>query len=232
MVAEFFASVGDGLMREAARPPDGAGAVDVGCAPGHAAGDRAAGQDADAFYQKRVPKGAPDYLRPCRSPSPRDAPPTRDLSDRDRGPGGAPTWGPSSSTVAGPPRRRRPPLTSCIDLDPQPGTSFSDAVRSRRGTRAASRFRARGYPKTSGTAACTSTCASSHAGEFTGRAARGDRVRPRAGAARRRRDGRLVEGGGVASASSSTSTRTTATGRSPPPTPLRPSPRRHRCRHR
>ena len=50
-----------------------------------------------------------------------------------------------------------------------------------------------------------------------GRPARRHRVRPRAGASRRRRDHRVVEGGARASGSSWTSTRTTGTGPSPAP---------------
>src|SRR3954466_6146852 len=75
MVAEFFASVGDGLMRALRDRPTALERWTSGVRPGMTLRDASSlgssgterqggrgGQGADAFYQKRVPKGAPDYL--------------------------------------------------------------------------------------------------------------------------------------------------------------------------
>ena len=55
-------------------------------------------KDADAFYQKRVPKGAPDYLESVQITFPAAAQPTRSVPPRSPCRCGVPTWAPSSST--------------------------------------------------------------------------------------------------------------------------------------
>src|SRR3569832_2453828 len=62
MVAEFFASVGDGLMRALRDRPTALERWPAGVLPGIKLATGRPGEKADAFYQKRVPKGAPDYL--------------------------------------------------------------------------------------------------------------------------------------------------------------------------
>src|SRR3954453_18553356 len=62
MVAEYFASVGDGLMRALRDRPTALERWASGGRPGMKLGPSREDRDADAFYQKRVPKGAPDYL--------------------------------------------------------------------------------------------------------------------------------------------------------------------------
>src|SRR5690349_13386530 len=62
MVAEYFASVGDGLMRALRERPTALERWTSGVRPGMKLATGPQDKDADAFYQKRVPKGAPDYL--------------------------------------------------------------------------------------------------------------------------------------------------------------------------
>src|SRR3954453_9671941 len=68
MVAEYFASVGDGLMRALRDRPTALERWPSGVLPGIKLATGRPGPQkksdaaADAFYQKRVPKGAPDYL--------------------------------------------------------------------------------------------------------------------------------------------------------------------------
>jgi DNA primase len=62
MVAEYFASVGDGLMRALRHRPTALERWPKGVLPGTKLGTGRPGEKSDAFYQKRVPMGAPDYL--------------------------------------------------------------------------------------------------------------------------------------------------------------------------
>jgi DNA ligase D-like protein (predicted polymerase) len=87
-------------------------------------------KDADAFYQKRVPKGAPDYLESVQItfPSGRTA---EEICPTEIA---VPVWCAHMGTLTfhpWPVRRSdvdRPDELR-IDLDPQPGTTFGDAVR-------------------------------------------------------------------------------------------------------
>ena len=136
MVAEYFASVGDGLMRALRDRPTALERWPAGVLPGiklatGRPGPRK-GSDAaaDAFYQKRVPKGAPDYLESVEVtfPSGRTA---EEICPTEIA---VPVWCAQMGTLTfhpWPVRRTdvdRPDELR-IDLDPQPGTSFSDAVR-------------------------------------------------------------------------------------------------------
>src|SRR3954469_23000409 len=62
MVAEYFASVDDGLMRALRERPTALERWTSGVRPGMKLATSRMDKDADAFYQKRVPKGPPDYL--------------------------------------------------------------------------------------------------------------------------------------------------------------------------
>ena len=62
MVAQYFAQVEDGLMRALRDRPTALERWPAGVRPGIKLATGRAGEKADAFYQKRVPKGAPDYL--------------------------------------------------------------------------------------------------------------------------------------------------------------------------
>jgi DNA ligase D-like protein (predicted polymerase) len=130
MVAEYFASVGDGLMRALRERPTALERWPKGVLPGIKLGTGRPGEKADAFYQKRVPMGAPDYLENCEVtfPSGRTA---REVCPTQLA---VPVWCAQMGTLTfhpWPVRRAdvdRPDELR-IDLDPQPGTDFTDAVR-------------------------------------------------------------------------------------------------------
>src|SRR5918998_4740040 len=62
MVAQYFASVEDGLMRALRDRPTALERWTSGVREGMKLATGQQDRDADAFYQKRVPKGAPDYV--------------------------------------------------------------------------------------------------------------------------------------------------------------------------
>ncbi len=134
MVAEYFASVGDGLMRALRDRPTALERWPSGVHPGITlATGRAPGKGAPkdgAFYQKRVPMGAPEYLESTTVTFP---------SGRTAAEGcpteiAVPVWCAQMGTLTfhpWPVRRTdvdRPDELR-IDLDPQPGTTFADVVR-------------------------------------------------------------------------------------------------------
>jgi DNA ligase D-like protein (predicted polymerase) len=106
----------------------------------------------DAFFQKRVPKGAPPYVRTARIsfPSGRTA---DEVCPTEQA---VPAWAAQIGTITfhpWPVRRADVdhPDELRIDLDPQPGTDFADAARVAGEARALLReLGYRGFPKTSG----------------------------------------------------------------------------------
>src|SRR5689334_14796496 len=62
MVAQYVASVEDGLMRALRDRPTALERWPSGVREGMKLATGPQDRDAEAFYQKRVPKGAPDYL--------------------------------------------------------------------------------------------------------------------------------------------------------------------------
>jgi len=130
MVAEYFATVGDGLMRALRDRPTALERWPSGVLPGIKLATGRPGEKADAFYQKRVPKGAPDYLEGVEItfPSGRKA---EEICPTELA---VPVWCAQMGTLTfhpWPVRRTdvdRPDELR-IDLDPQPGTDFADAVR-------------------------------------------------------------------------------------------------------
>jgi DNA ligase D-like protein (predicted polymerase) len=130
MVAEYFATVGDGLMRALRERPTALERWPKGVLPGITLGTGRPGEKADAFYQKRVPMGAPDYLESATVtfPSGRTA---AEVCPTEIA---VPVWCAQMGTLTfhpWPVRRAdvdRPDELR-IDLDPQPGTTFADAVR-------------------------------------------------------------------------------------------------------
>jgi DNA ligase D-like protein (predicted polymerase) len=152
MVAEYFASVEDGLMRALRERPTALERWTSGVRPGMKLATGPTDKDADAFYQKRVPKGAPDYLQTATItfPSGRTA---EEICPTEIA---VPVWCAHMGTLTfhpWPVRRRdvdRPDELR-IDLDPQPGTSFADAVRvAGIAKELLEDLGLRGYPKTSG----------------------------------------------------------------------------------
>ena len=152
MVAEYFASVEDGLMRALRDRPTALERWTSGVRPGMKLATSRMDRDADAFYQKRVPKGAPDYLESVEITFPSGGPPRRSARPRSRCRCGAPTWGRSPST--------RGPYAAATSTAPTSCASTSTRSRARRsptrcGSPASRASCSRssgcaGYPKTSG----------------------------------------------------------------------------------
>jgi len=157
MVAEYFASVDDGLMRALRDRPTALERWTSGVRPGMKLATGPMDKDADAFYQKRVPKGAPDYVETVQVtfPSGRTA---DEICPTEIA---VPVWCAHMGALTfhpWPVRRVRDDPTSVdrpdelrIDLDPQPGTTFSDAVRvALVANELLEELGLKGYPKTSG----------------------------------------------------------------------------------
>src|SRR4029077_13249348 len=130
MVAEYFARAGDGLMRALRNRPTALERWTSGVRPGMKLATGPQDRDADAFYQKRVPKGAPDYLEAVEItfPSGRTA---EEICPTEIA---VPVWCAHMGTLTfhpWPVRRADvdKPDELRIDLDPQRGTPFVDARR-------------------------------------------------------------------------------------------------------
>ena len=152
MVAEYFASVDDGLMRALRDRPTALERWTSGVRPGMKLATGPQDKDADAFYQKRVPKGAPDYLETVQVtfPSGRTA---DEICPTEIA---VPVWCAHMGTLTFHPWPVRRgdvdhPDELRIDLDPQPGTTFTDAVRvAGVAKELLEELGLVGYPKTSG----------------------------------------------------------------------------------
>lgn len=130
MVAEYVAAVGDGLMRAVDQRPTALERWPSGVHPGMRLAQGPQDRDADAFYQKRVMKGAPDYAETVRItfPSGRTA---EELCPTEIA---VPVWCAQMGAITFHPWPVRRddvdhPDELRIDLDPQPGTDFTDVVR-------------------------------------------------------------------------------------------------------
>src|SRR3954466_5479901 len=152
MVAEYFASVEDGLMRALCDRPTALERWTSGVRPGMKLATEPQDRDADAFYQKRVPKGAPDYLESVQVtfPSGRTA---QEICPTEIA---VPVWCAQMGALTFHPWPVRRddvdrPDELRIDLDPQPGTTFADAVRvALVAKELLEELGLKGYPKTSG----------------------------------------------------------------------------------
>src|SRR6476660_8684171 len=152
MVAEYFASVEDGLMRALRDRPTALERWTSGVRPGMKLATGPQDRNADAFYQKRVPKGAPDYLETATItfPSGRTA---DEICPTEIA---VPVWCAHMGTLTFHPWPVRRddvdhPDELRIDLDPQPGTDFDDAVVVAAEAKALlEELGLRGFPKTSG----------------------------------------------------------------------------------
>ena len=128
-IVQYYLSVEDGIMRALRDRPTTLERWPKGVLPGMKISTRE-GFKGDAFYQKRIPKGAPDYVQTARIqfPSGRYADeicPTEIAVVGWCGQMGTITfhpWPVRSGDVDHPDEMR-------IDLDPQPGTDFEDAAR-------------------------------------------------------------------------------------------------------
>jgi DNA ligase D len=150
-VVRYFLSVGDGILGALRDRPTTLERWPGGVFEGAKLSTRADSRG-DAFYQKRVPKGAPSFVETARITFPSGRP-----ADEV-----CPTtlavvvWAVNLGTLTFHPWPvRRPevdhPDQLRIDLDPQPGTDFRDAVRVAAELRALlASLGMAGFPKTSG----------------------------------------------------------------------------------
>jgi DNA ligase D-like protein (predicted polymerase) len=150
-VVEYYLSVGDGIMRALRDRPTALERWPKGVREGITLATRT-GEHGDAFYQKRVPKGAPDYLRTATVtfPSGRTA---DEICPTELA---VPVWCAQMGTLTfhpWPVRRDAPdhPDEMRVDLDPHGATDFHDAVRVAGVARALlDDLGMVGFPKTSG----------------------------------------------------------------------------------
>ena len=150
-VVEYYFAVGEAIMRSLQDRPTALERWTSGVHPGiklaTGRGDRS-----DAFYSKRVPKGAPPYVETTRVtfPSGRTA---DEVCVKNLATVG---WCAQMGTITFHPWPTRSPDNDHpdelrIDLDPQPGTTFADAVRVAAVARELlEEHGITGYPKTSG----------------------------------------------------------------------------------
>jgi DNA ligase D len=150
-IVEYYLSVADGIMRALRSRPTTLERWPKGVHPGIVLSTREKG-GGDAFYQKRIPRGAPDYVQTARIqfPSGRSADevcPTEIAVVGWAAQLGTLTfhpWPVRSADVDHPDELR-------IDLDPQPGTDFEDAARVAGSARELlDELGYAGFPKTSG----------------------------------------------------------------------------------
>ena len=150
-VVEYYLAVADGIMRALRERPTTLERWPKGVHPGIVVSTRERG-GGDAFYQKRVPRGAPGYVETCRIefPSGRTADEVCPTEIAVVG------WCAQMGTLTfhpWPVRRADVdhPDEMRIDLDPQPGTDFDDAVRVAGVARELlAELGYTGFPKTSG----------------------------------------------------------------------------------
>src|SRR5947209_5159817 len=150
-VVRYYLAVEEGIMRALARRPTTLERWPKGVHPGIVLSTREKG-GGDAFFQKRIPRGAPEYVQTAeiRFPSGRSADeicPTEIAVVAWAAQMGTITfhpWPVRSGDVDHPDELR-------IDLDPQPGTDFADAVRVAAEARVLlGELGYTGFPKTSG----------------------------------------------------------------------------------
>src|SRR4051795_1115637 len=128
-IVEYYLAVEDGIMRALSRRPTTLERWPKGVHPGMVISTRE-WSGGDAFYQKRIPKGAPDYIETARIqfPSGRHA---DEICPSEIAVVG---WCAQMGTITFHPWPVRGddvdhPDELRLDLDPQPGTDFDDAVR-------------------------------------------------------------------------------------------------------
>jgi DNA ligase D len=128
-VAKYYVSVDDGIMRALSQRPTTLERWPKGVHEGIVLSTREKG-GGDAFFQKRIPKGAPDYVETCRI----EFPSGRHADEVCPTEIAVVAWCAHMGTITfhpWPVRRDDSdhPDELRLDLDPQPGTDFDDAVR-------------------------------------------------------------------------------------------------------
>jgi DNA ligase D len=150
-IVNYYLAVDDGIMRAVCRRPTTLERWPKGVHPGIVLSTREKG-GGDAFFQKRVPRGAPDYVETVeiRFPSGRTA---DEICPTEIAVVG---WAAQMGTITFHPWPVRNadvdhPDELRLDLDPQPGTDFIDAVSvAAEARRLLAELGYRGFPKTSG----------------------------------------------------------------------------------
>jgi len=129
-VCEYFAGVGDALVRAIGERPTAMERWPDGWREGMRLAVGPQDRDADGFYQKRLPKGAPEYVETVQVtfPSGRTADELCPTEAADL------VWAAQMGALTFHPWPvRRPdvdhPDELRLDLDPQPGTTFADTQR-------------------------------------------------------------------------------------------------------
>jgi DNA ligase D len=128
-LVSYYLAVGDGILRALRNRPTTLERWPGGVVEGAVLSTRAMPSGGDAFYQKRVPKGAPDWVKTSKI----DFPSGRSADEV------CPTelavigWAANLGTITFHPWPVRDgdvdhPDELRIDLDPQPGTDFANAV--------------------------------------------------------------------------------------------------------
>jgi DNA ligase D len=150
-IVEYYLAVGDGIMRALARRPTTLERWPKGVHPGIVVSTRQKG-GGDAFFQKRVPGGAPDWVRTARI----DFPSGRHADEVCPTELAVVAWAAQMGTITFHPWPVREadvdrPDELRLDLDPQEGTDFADAVRVAAEARVLlEELGYAGFPKTSG----------------------------------------------------------------------------------
>src|SRR5215831_142546 len=147
----YYLAVADGIMRALSRRPTTLERWPKGVHPGIVLSTRERG-GGDAFFQKRVPLGAPEYVQTARIqfPSGREA---DEICPTEVAVVG---WAAQMGTITFHPWPVREsdvdhPDELRIDLDPQPGRDFADAVRvAAEARQLLGELGFVGFPKTSG----------------------------------------------------------------------------------
>jgi DNA ligase D len=150
-IVRYYLAVEDGIMRALYERPTTLERWPKGVYPGIVLSTRERG-GGDAFFQKRIPKGAPDYVETARIqfPSGRYA---DEICPTEVA---VVAWAAQMGTITFHPWPVRRgdvdhPDELRVDLDPQPGTDFADAVRVARQARLLlDELGYTGFPKTSG----------------------------------------------------------------------------------
>jgi DNA ligase D len=150
-IVEYYVAVGEGIMRALRGRPTTLERWPKGVHPGIVVSTRQKG-GGDAFFQKRVPRGAPDYVRTARI----DFPSGRHADEVCPTELAVVAWAAQMGTITFHPWPVRVadvdhPDELRLDLDPQEGTDFADAVRVAAEARALlEELGYAGFPKTSG----------------------------------------------------------------------------------
>ncbi len=150
-VVEYYVAVRDGIMRALADRPVALERWTTGVHEGITLAT-GRGDKSDAFYSKRVPRGAPAYVETARVAFPSGRP-ADEVCVANLATVG---WCAQMGTITFHPWPTRSgdndhPDELRIDLDPQPGTTFTDAVRVAGVARELlEELGITGYPKTSG----------------------------------------------------------------------------------